>query len=333
MPAWCLILVLAACAACSPAHEPKSRTLVAQQGLISSALSPDGKYLFTSSFQHGGALWDQKSGARLFNWNLEVGKFSAYIGSDFSEDGWFLATTDGETATIWSTRNGEVILNLQSPAQNLAIQNTIAIWASEDADAYWRKPGRIVDIALSQQYLLLGLENQVAILVDITQQSVIGTLLHEDAVTGIAMNDAATVAVTGARSGEAYLWDLTNGQPILELQRDTAISFVEISPTGHYAIIGAYQGAVLLVDAKRKSTILFEQNPGITSARFNQNETQLLVGTARERVYLIDLLNIENPKTWQLPKAGPWHGAAVIDVAFSEGGYQAIGSDGFAYRL
>ena len=321
--------------ACAPKGEPDSSLEVAEKGLISAAFSPDGDYLFTGSFQHGGALWNHETGERLYNWNLAPGSYSAFSTADFSEDGKFVATTDGQSVTIWDVDGGSVAGHLQSPAQALGIKNTSAIWTSPESETYWQKPGRIIDLALSRQYLLLGLENQIALLVDITSRSVIGGLPHDDVITSVAMDQAAELAVTGSRSGAAHLWSLETGARLASYQTKSAINFVAISDNGAYLVVCAAQGPVQLIETKAEGrTIeLSKGNPGVTAARFDTRLGRLLIGTSRERVSLFNLSDGIKVQDWAISNDGPWHKAAVIDVAFTDTNPVAVGSNGRSYHL
>lgn len=321
--------------ACAPGNLPDGSIKVANRGLLSASYSPDGQFLFTGSFQHGGALWDQTRGERLYDWNIVVGEYSAFSSADFSEDGKFVAVSTGSTATVFDVSSGRVVTHLQSPAQSLAIENTSAIWESDSSAPYWAKPGRILDIAFSKQYLLLGLENQVTLLIDSEKRSVIGALPHEDVISSVAMDDAANLAITGARDGSAILWSLESGEAISNYQVDKPISLVDMSATGTFALIAAYQGSVQFAETSRnaKPIILMNKNPGITAARFDDTRRQLVVGTARERLILFDLNSGEILNQWQVPNDGPWHKAAIIDLAFRGNDIVAVASDGHAYQF
>ena len=321
-------------AACNQPGGPAASTKLAQHGLLSAALTPDGKYLFTGSFQHGGALWDQNTQARLYDWNHSLDGYSAYLAADFSEDGRYLATTDGSSVLIWDTLSGEAGLYLESPAQSLSIQNTRDIWQTNNGESneYWRKPARILNLALSKQYLLLGLENQIALLVNISDQTVIGALAHDDVLTGVAMDDDASFAVTGTRNGTMTLWSLEDGSAVKQVTYPSPIVFVEISPDGRKMISAAAKGPVVLHDTERDGEkILFKGNPGIISTAFGQRG--IILGSSREKVWEIDTTSGQIVKTWQVPKRGPWHKAAILAVAQHSNHNQAIASDGFAYQL
>lgn len=338
MNGWALAVLLGclvSATACTPENTPSDSFTVANQGLLCAAYSPDGEHLFTGSFQHGGALWQQVSGERLYNWNLKAGEYSAFSSADFSEDGNFVAVSNGETVTIWNVASGEVVTHLQSPAQSLAIENATEIWATENGNEYWSKPGRVLDLALSKQYLLLGLENQVSLLIDTASRSVIGALPHQDVITAVAMDEMARFAITGSRDGEAIVWSLDSGKMQSTYQTASAITFVDIAATGEVAIVASYQGPVELISTSTSEPIatLFKTNPGITAARFDRVRKRLLIGTAREQIMLFDLGSNTLLQNWQIPFDGPWHKAAIVDLAFGVNGPVAVASNGQAYRL
>ncbi len=340
MPAkWLLPLCLAMfTVGCHQPQAPIAKTQLANHGLLSAALSPNGERLFTGSFQHGGALWDQSNQARLFDWN-HSDEYSAYLAADFSEDGRFLAATDGTSVTIWNTETGESMLYLRSPAQSLAIQNTDAIWqtTSAEAEQYWQRPARIVDLAFSRQYLLLGLENQVALLVDSVRGQVIGALGHEDLITDVAMGDQAKIAITGTRGGDLTIWSLDDGTMRHQVKLDSPISFTAIAPNGERVIVAASHGPVELITLEPKGLqrqVLFRGNPGVIAADFSEVEQgELILGSSREQVWRIDLADSKILAHWRVPKQGPWHKAAIVAIHSERGHIQAIASDGYAYQL
>jgi WD40 repeat protein len=335
-PYW-VVLTAVLLTGCSQPDQPVSQTKLASQGLLSAALSPDGEYLFTGSFQHGGALWDQTHQARLFDWNHSDADYSAYSAADFSEDGKFLAATDGATVTIWNADTGQSALYLQSPAQSLNIRNTEAIWqtSTPEANNYWQRPARITDIAFSRQYVLLALENQLALLVDSARQEIIGALNHSDLVTDVAMDDRANLAVTGTRNGELTLWTLNSGDTLNQRHYQSPISFVAMSRDGRQVVVAAAQGPVELLtfDAAHEPAVtrLFSGNPGIIAAIFDQGN--LILGSSRERIWRIEGSSGEIQNQWQIPARGPWHKAAVLALYSRAGTIQAIASDGYAYQL
>ena len=326
-------VILMAIAGCSQPAAPTAQIQLANHGLLSAALSPDGKRLFTGSFQHGGALWDSHAKGRLFDWNHNSDGYSAYHAADFSEDGQFLAATDGTAVAIWDTKSGESRLFLESPAQSLAIQNSQAIWQTSDgqAEAYWRRPARILDLALSKQYLLIGLENQVALLIDITQQTVIGALPHDDVITDLGMDDFARVAVTGTRDGTVTLWSLEDGSVIQQQTFSSPVSFTAISPDGTQFIAAAARGPVIL-DKSGSTREIFTGNPGVIAADFS-DDNKISLGTSREQVWIINADSGEVAGRWRVPNKGPWHKAAIMALSRESEMIQAIASDGYAYQL
>ena len=269
----------------------------------------------------------------MFDWNHSLDGYSAYHAADFSEDGRFLAATDGTAVAVWDTSSGESRLFMQSPAQSLAIQNSQAIWQTSDgrAEFYWRRPARILDLALSKQYLLLGLENQIVLLVDISDQSIIGALSHDDVITDLAMDDNARVAVTGTRSGSLTVWSLENGSKISESRYGSPISFTAISPDGTRIIAAAERGPVSL---KQSGGVrdLFAGNPGVIAAIFSA-DGEITLGSSRENIWTIDGTTGEITARWRIPKKGPWHKAAIVALHRSDANIQAIASDGYAYQL
>ena len=74
-----------------------------------------------------------------------------------------------------------------------------------------------------------------------------------------------------------------------------------------------------------------------TSARFSEDERQLMTGTNSQLVQLWDIKSGGQLKRWRISKKDKWKpsSATVLAIALSGSGqqYLAIGSNGLSYRL
>jgi len=308
---------------CSPNDAPVASYKIASHSLLSAAYSRDATQYFVGTINHGGSLWkapgrEISRSERLFDWNHTSDEFSAIRVAVFSADGRFVATTEGSGMVVWSTETGQ-------------------------SDRYWQSPSRIIDLDISSggEYALLALDDQSAVLFNLMRGGIVGKLQHQETISGVAINDEATLAITGANDGVAKIWSLEDGEPQFELNHKTPVNYVALSPSGAFAVTAAYQGPVSVWDTKTGNQIvrLYRVNPGITSLRFSEDENLLLIGTARESIHLMARSSGEMLKHWKIPNDGPWHKAAVIAVSFGAGAeagqndYHAISSSGFAYTL
>lgn len=291
---------------------PEHRVRQANQGMISAAFSPDGQLEFIGSFNHGGSLWRTRDEERLYNWNHSADRYSAMRNAVFSDDNKFVATTEGNTMVLWDTTSGEAI-------------------------RYWETPSRILSIDMARQYVLLGQENNFAVLFDTVQGGIIGTLQHDAPVTSVSMDNDAMFAATGSLDGSVRYWSLDTGAELERWTQQQPIELVVLSGSGKIMFTAAYQGAVSLwsLSTSEETRRLYDKNPGITSARFDSKEERLLLGTSRERIILWELAAGQATINWKVPNDGPWHKAAILSVSFSNepGNYLAAASNGYTYHL
>ena len=184
---------------------------------------------------------------------------------------------------------------------------------------------------------MLGQEGNEAVLFNLQQGGVVGSLKHSDSVSSIAIDKLASKAITGTRSGEVQIWSLDTGKPAHQWSQSGAISMTAFSATASLALVAADQGRVELwdVDTAKQILLLYAKNPGLTAIAFSTDEHRLLIGTSRAIIELWDLPNNKKLRSWQLPEADPWHKPAVLALAFSESPTQflTIASDGVNYLL
>jgi WD40 repeat protein len=308
---WFLIVLLSAC---SLPDSPTSSYQIANHSLLTADFSPNGQVYFIGAVTDGGSLWETKAQARLYDWNHKKDDFSAIQAIGFSADNQYAATASGQSMALWKVKDG-------SPVR------------------YWQAPTRITSLGISHDasYALLGQETNEAILFNLQQGGIVGSLKHDDSVSSIAIDKGANKAITGTRGGEVQIWSLETGKSIHQWMQTGSISVTEFSGTGNLALVAADQGVVNIwnVDTAESLHQLYAKSPGLTTAAFSRDERWLLVGTARAIIELWDLQKGEKLRSWQLPEADPWHKPAVLALAFSESPiqYLAIASDGVSYIL
>lgn len=307
------LLCLLGVAACGPAN-PERGWQQSAQGSMSAAWSNDGELGFIGSLKHGGSLWQSGDAERLFDWNHREGEYSAIRAAAFSADGRFVATSAGNELVIWSVATGESV-------------------------RHWTAPARILSLALSKDggFAFLGLETREAVMFYTFAGGLVGRLPHENPVQSVAMDDDATVGVSTDGS-KVIVWSLEAGAAMGAWEVSAPVDFVVISPDGRQVVSSAYLGPVTLstlyADQAPTHETLYARNPGLSTGRFAADGKQLLLGTAREGVILWDLPTMKTVHEWEVPREGPWDKAAVLSVAFGNGGrYFAAASSGHSYEL
>jgi WD40 repeat protein len=308
--------------ACSDNLAPTSSFEVAVKGAQAAALSSDGQYAIVGSVHHGGSLWRNRDGERLYNWNHKDNDYTTVIAADFSPDGTKAMTANPHTMVLWDMKDGSAL-------------------------RYWTAPGTILDIALSAdgRFALLGLDDQSAVLFDVIRGGIKRTFHHKNRVRAVDLSEDGRIAITGSEDTTATVWDVASGKVMQRIQHDDDVQMVAISPDGMLAMSAAQYDKALLWDTRSGKALgripLASENlkRGIrfTAAKFSSDGRQLLTGRPDQMVQLWDTRSIKEVARWELPKRDAWKptSAAVISVGFQEnrGRYLAVASNGFVHRL
>ncbi|RRJ82465.1 WD40 repeat domain-containing protein [Aestuariirhabdus litorea] len=301
----------------------ESRTELAIQGVYSAALSDRGDHGVIGSILHGGSWWDLNQGERLFNWNHKAGEASEIVATDIADDGSVAATADGQgTIVLWSATAGESL-------------------------GFWSAPGEIRDLALTERgdLALLGLRDSRAVLFNIREGGVLSTLLHNDIVNSVDITPDGNLALTGSDDYHAKLWDTNTTRLLQDWDLGNKLVTVALSPNGRYAFTAAQSGRAVIWDLNSGDRLhelnryydLMQRGSTYTTARFTDQDNQLLLGTASGEVFLFDLDSATIQQQWQLSKRGWWQPTGVSVLALSmdptTNKVRALGSNGFSYLL
>lgn len=307
---------------CSEKYPPQSSIEVAAKGIHGAAISDDGQYTSIGSVHHGGSLWRNRDGERLFNWNHKQGDFTTIVASDFSPDGQWAITSDPHTMVLWKLEDGS-------------------------AFRFWTAPGEVLSTALSENgnFALLGLADNTAVVFDIKRGGIKRTFSHQNRVRSVDLSDDGRFAITGSEDYTAALWDMGSSQKILDMPHDDDVQLVAISPDGSLALSAAKYDTAKVWDTKSKKLIgtvplaaeKLRRGLRFTAAKFSADNQYLLTGLPDQRVQLWSAKRLKLLKTWTLPKRDAWKptGAAAVAVGFGPGNnqYIAVASNGFIHRL
>lgn len=281
---------------------------------MSAAWSADGSLGFVGTLNEGGALWRTDNGARLHQWNHDTGENSAIRSAAFSGNGAYVGTTVGSELVLWDVITGARL-------------------------RHWQAPSRILSLSLSEDggFAFLGLESNEAVMFYTLEGGLVGRLQHDRPVLSVATSNDANRGLSAAGS-TVRLWSLATGRQLMAFDVGAPIDFVTLSPDGNLGLVAAYMDKVVLTDLSGVRPIhhtLYERNPGISTARFSGDGQHLLLGTAREKVFLWDLQTKTLAEEWEVPITGKWVKAAILSVAFGErdGQYLAAASSGYSYVL
>lgn len=273
---------------------------LAAQGVYTATLSEDAELALIGSMNHGASLWRRSSHERLFSWNHAEGTFTTLVSTALSPDGTRAATADPRTLVVWDTQTGADL-------------------------AFWGLPAAALDVAIDNdgKQVLLGLEDHSALLFNAANGDHLHTFLHEGAVGSVAMDQAATMALTGSDDETARVWDLATGAQRYLLAHNNPVRVVALTADGTVGLTASQNQRVRIWNLLTGTPVrtLFEDNPGITSARFSRDGSLLLLGLVNRTVALYAVASGQRLEQWRLASSTPLRtsGRAVLDVAFGPG--------------
>lgn len=310
------LLSLSLLTACSDASGPNQTLETTVRGANAAAVSSDASIALVAAVDHGGSLWDLRSGERLFDWNHQQGNFTTLNHTRFSRDNLYAVTASPFDMVLWSTQTGE------------------PQW-------YWKTPDEILDIDLvgSGEFALLGLANAEAVIFDIQNGGVLRRMYHPASVRSVAVNADGNIALTGADDYIARVWDTSTQTVLFERQFENIIDSVALAPNEQYAFSAEALGSAQiwsittgeLIHSLSGDEWYWPKRISYLSARFSNDSTQLLTGTASGLVQLWDVASGAELNRWRVATKesyGPVQ-TGVYDVAFGPGNsVSAMGSNG-----
>lgn len=300
---------------CDSANDPSSWYEVASQGTYTAEISTDGRFAVVGARLEGGSLWNIADKARLYDWNHKDGERSLLAATGFSPQARFAATADQQNLVLWHTDSGQ-------------------------PEWFWRSPGEILDLVLAPQgqYALLGLDNHEAVLFDAINGGVKRSFLHGGRVRTVDLSADASIAITGADDYTTALWSVDTGEKLHELTLENVIDAVALSPDGKVAFSASTLDQAVIWDTTTgqiRHTLsstegFFPKRVSYIAARFSNDGSQLLTGTASGLVQLWNVQSGQMVKSWRVQKRkqyGPTS-TGVNAVGFGAGSYYAVGSNG-----
>jgi len=307
--------------ACSDAPGPSQSLETTVRGANAAAISSDASLALVAAVDHGGSLWDLQSGERLFDWNHQQGSFTTLNHTRFSRDNLYAVTASPFDMVLWSTQTGE------------------PQW-------YWKTPDEILDIELvgGGNFALLGLANAEAVIFDIQNGGVLRRMYHPASVRSVAANADGNLALTGADDYVVRVWDTSTQTVIIERQYENIIDSVALAPNEQFAFSAETLGSAQIWNIATGEVIqslsgdewYWPKRVSYLSARFSNDSSQLLTGSAAGLVQLWDVASGTELQRWRVATKeayGPVQ-TGIYDVAFGPGNsISALGSNGIWNRF
>lgn len=316
-----VLLSLSLLTACSDSGGPQQTLETTVRGANTAAIAPNAYFALVAAVDHGGSLWDLRSGERLFDWNHQSGSYTTINHTSFSDDALYAVTASPFDIVLWSTQTGE------------------PQW-------YWKTPDEIhdVDIVGNGRFALLGLDNAEAVIFDIQQGGILKRMHHPASVRSVAIDTEGTLALTGADDYIVRAWDVASEQVKFERKFSNVIDSVALAPNGQLAFSAEALGSAQIWDITTGERVhslsgdewYWPKRVSYISARFSDDSSELLTGTASGLVQLWDVATGAELKRWRVATKesyGPVQ-TSVYDVVFGPGSsISAMGSNGIWNRF
>lgn len=308
--------------ACQKTGKPETSTEVARIGIYAGSLSKNAEHAVIGSLYDGASLWRIDDNERLYNWNHTNETETILSSTDFSPKGRWALTSSMHDMVLWDIETGE-------------------------GTRYWKAPAEILGVSLARNagFALLGLSDSTAVMFDIQKGGILRTFTHGNRVRSVDLSEDGKIALSGSEDFTAKTWNTRTGDMLFQQQHEDDVQLVKLSDDGTLALsVSKYDSAKIwktndgeLIGEIPLRAEHVKRGLRYTSARFSQDNAQLLTGRPDRRVELWQINNLELKAKWRLPKRSFWKptSAAVLDLSFSKNTdeIKAISSDGFIHTL
>ncbi len=310
--------------------------------IISSAISPDGKYVLTGGRDKMARLWDAASGKKLWEYVDQVSVISAVA---FSPDGKTMVV-GGLTTTLWDVASSQKLRELPGNSSGLAFSPdgkylltsggllTAILWDVQSGAEVRRLSGHTVSIqsvafSADGRYALTGGWDGMARLWDMQQVSIRQRQLtgHDGSVIDIAFSPDGNLIATASKDKTARLWDRRTGNVIRVLSGHTdAVGAVAFSPDGKLLVTGSDDQTLRLWDVAtgkelRQITGVASQ---VSSVAFTPNGKQVLTAGNENAARLWDIETGKLVRELESPTLNVTDNE-ILGVAISPDGKYALG--------
>ncbi|WP_434940056.1 WD40 repeat domain-containing protein [Shewanella sp. HL-SH8] len=307
------VLLLIFCSISLIACQPKADNTVVLTSDASyhATLSKDGQYALISTANNGVQFWSLADKAIKYQWVHGASNSSNVFDTAISTNNAYAATLSSDSVAIWNIDNGHSV-------------------------GWWTLPAYAQSVAIANNgHALIGLADGSVMSLQPDNQGLIQFLGHQEKVNSVSISDDGLVALSGGNDGQILLWQAQTGQPLQQWQLDSRITKVLLSGDGTLSFAGDITGNAAIWQSnsgKKISALLIERRQmNVSSARFVNQNTQLLTGTPSKEIFLWQVNSGERQQRWQVEvtKNSQNRGAVVYSVTQpSTGKVMSVSSQG-----
>lgn len=303
----CTMWTVTLLSACQPSNE--QGILLTEDPIYSASLSDDATLAVISTANNGVQLWDLTKGKVRYQW---------------------LQGKDANTVV-------DVALSPNKQFAASLSQDSVALWKISDGSSHgaWSLPswGQAVAVA-DNGALLIGLRDGSVMSLAAGQQRLIQFLGHSEKVNSVAISADGKVALSGSNDNQVILWQAQTGQPLQTWTLASRVVKVALSDNGHLSFASDSTDDARIWDNAQGSQLsklrIFRRTMNFTTARFVEQDTQLITGTPAREILLWQLKDGKKIANWQaqLTKNAQIKGAVVYSVANHDQQIISISSNG-----
>ncbi|MCI0714386.1 MAG: WD40 repeat domain-containing protein, partial [Chloroflexi bacterium] len=316
------------------------------------AVSPDGQFLLSSSYDNTLRIWDIETGEQLRQFDMEAGEGLGRVA--ISPDGTtFAAKSEDGTIRVRDWETGEVLQEMQGSVNFGFVVNityspdgtSLLAGSNEDGLEWWdlttsellatlddEDTARVDALAFMPdgKQALVSVETGEILLWDLENETIERRFEgHTASLLTLDVSDDGKTMISASSDGSLIVWNIASASIRYYLYgHNSEVNDVTLLQNGEFAISGAVDGGVRLWDLGRDlavNTYLDPQGNGLLGIDLSPDGQYLAIGVGNVRllgqspaefngIYLWDTRN------WELVRRLEGHTGAVLGVVFSPEG-------------